>query len=237
MTHIMVDLETWGTTPGCDIRSIGAVVFDPIAGTLGETFYVNVYGGGIYGLHQDHETVKWWSEQSVEAQQALILDRVNIHEALASFASWWRKQQFGLTVASEQHADGEPNLVSPCVKFWANGPSFDEQILAACYRAVGIDCPWSYRAPRDMRTICEAAGGVDLPFEGVEHNALDDAVHQAKCVIEAYRKLRAPALLGINIRKAQAEYFRDRANWQAGQRISTAAAAFDRCVYEMGYKL
>lgn len=34
-THIMVDLETWGKIPGSDIRSIGAVVFDPILGTVG----------------------------------------------------------------------------------------------------------------------------------------------------------------------------------------------------------
>lgn len=32
MIDIMLDLETWGTTPGSDIRSIGAVVFDPLAG-------------------------------------------------------------------------------------------------------------------------------------------------------------------------------------------------------------
>ena len=29
---ISLDLETWGTTPGSDIRSIGACVFDPLAG-------------------------------------------------------------------------------------------------------------------------------------------------------------------------------------------------------------
>ena len=49
-THIMLDLETWGKRPGCDIRSIGAVVFDPVASggwsvsdrTLmnGDTFYI-----------------------------------------------------------------------------------------------------------------------------------------------------------------------------------------------------
>src|SRR5688572_26631761 len=27
--HVMLDLETWGTEPGCDIRSIGACVFVP----------------------------------------------------------------------------------------------------------------------------------------------------------------------------------------------------------------
>lgn len=34
--HIMLDLETWGTEPGCDIRSIGACVFDPVAGWVAD---------------------------------------------------------------------------------------------------------------------------------------------------------------------------------------------------------
>lgn len=34
--HVSVDLETWGTEPGCDIRSIGAVLFDPDNGVVPE---------------------------------------------------------------------------------------------------------------------------------------------------------------------------------------------------------
>lgn len=34
--YISFDLETWGTEPGCDIRSIGACVFDPVTGTVGD---------------------------------------------------------------------------------------------------------------------------------------------------------------------------------------------------------
>lgn len=36
MIHIMLDLETWGTEPGCDIRSIGACVFDPVRGKVAD---------------------------------------------------------------------------------------------------------------------------------------------------------------------------------------------------------
>jgi hypothetical protein len=31
---VMLDLETWGKRPGCDIRSIGACVFDPVGGVV-----------------------------------------------------------------------------------------------------------------------------------------------------------------------------------------------------------
>ena len=33
--HVSLDLETWGTRPGCDIRSIGACVFNPVTGHIG----------------------------------------------------------------------------------------------------------------------------------------------------------------------------------------------------------
>ena len=177
--HIMVDLETWGLTPGSDIRSIGAVVFDPLAGTLGDEFYVNISAvpSAIdYGLTRDASTIAWWVEQSAEAKQLLMIDQVHIRIALARFADWWDEHQPEGTVT----------------RFWAHGPHFDEAILQACYRATGSTQPWSHRAPRDCRTVWELAGDFSIPFEGVEHNALDDAKHQARCVIEAYRRIRKP---------------------------------------------
>jgi len=181
MTHIMVDLETWGLIPGSDIRSIGAVVFDPAAGTLGDEFYVNVSGGGGIGLTRDPATAEWWSGQSDVARQRLDVGVLGLWWGLAQFSDWWTERD------PRHQPDGK------YATFWAHGPHFDEAILSACYRAAGQTAPWHYRAPRDCRTIWEAAGGIDLPFEGVQHDALDDAKHQARCVIEAYRKLGVSA--------------------------------------------
>lgn len=36
---IMADLETWGTAAGCDLRSIGGCLFDPVAGTVEASDY------------------------------------------------------------------------------------------------------------------------------------------------------------------------------------------------------
>lgn len=183
-THIMVDLETWGTAPGCDIRSIGAVVFDPVAGTLGDEFYSVTSEGDSCGLTHDPDTVKWWSGQSAEAQQALE-GYYPIGLALHDFANFIHR-------AMPQPCE-HPILRPADICLWAHGPHFDEAILAACYRAVGIPVPWSYRAPRDCRTIFDAAGIAGcVEFEGVEHDALADAKNQALRVIEAFRRLRAP---------------------------------------------
>jgi hypothetical protein len=49
--HIMIDLETWGKKPGCDIRSIGACVFDPITGEVFAGFPTGEpmpFNGGFY---------------------------------------------------------------------------------------------------------------------------------------------------------------------------------------------
>jgi len=65
----MVDLETWGTQPGSMLRSLGAVVFDPMTGELGEAFYTNIDEASqeAVGLKKDARTVQWRAEQSAEA--------------------------------------------------------------------------------------------------------------------------------------------------------------------------
>ena len=69
-----------------------------------------------------------------------------------------------------------------------NGATFDNAILPPSYERLDIPCPWHYSNDRDVRTIVEMGKITDfnarsvIPFEGVRHNALDDALHRAKYV-------------------------------------------------------
>lgn len=185
--HAMADLETWGRVPGADLRSIGAVMFDPHSGDLGEEFYIAVDGGEAYGLHRDPDTVDWWGYQSVEAQSAFD-NPVDLKEGLQRFSDWYVGQNLTMYADPVRYT-----------RFWAHGPHFDEQILAAAFRAVGLPVPWNYRAPRDLRTILEAAGldpKNDIPNFGTEHNALDDSKAQALGVIKAFNILLKQQVLG-----------------------------------------
>ena len=168
---VMVDLETLGTTPGCVILSIGAVAFDRVAGTLGNEFYVNLDPDSCrgFGLSVNPQTVEWWARQSPEARAALESDQLPLGLALAAFTGFF-KLNGGRTI-------------------WGHGANFDPPVLEAAYRALGVTPPWKYWAVRDTRTLYELADVSPDRTEGVHHNALADAVSQARAACLAFGKL------------------------------------------------
>lgn len=206
MIHIMLDLETWGTSPGSDIRSIGACLFDPVTRYIGDhganyLFYIATdnpitfthspdgqpYDEPLrkYPLSRDPQTAQWWAEQSDEAQAAFA-NPVDLREALERFTNW-------LAAISNNIAPFHANDI----RIWSHGAAFDPPILAAAYAAVGLPVPWHYRAPRDTRTLFDLAGITDHsawlnqhpgPL-AVPHHALDDAICQARAVVAAYARI------------------------------------------------
>lgn len=199
---ISMDIETWGTRPGCDIRSIGAVVFHPREnGFISERFYVALDNPEVseelytecyldaesgrrskYPLHRDPETVEWWADQTSEAQSAFA-NPVDLKDGLQQFADWLKERNDYMGGTDEEQ------------RVWTKGPHFDIAILGAAYHAVGLPVPWHYRAPRDLRTITDATGlsREDHVTVGTLHNALDDAIGQALTIRKAFiRILRLP---------------------------------------------
>lgn len=84
MNHVMVDLETMGTLPGCAVASIGAVEFEPRTGKIGASFYlaIDLASCGALGLSCEVDTVKWWLGQTAEARAALADNPVPCIDAL-----------------------------------------------------------------------------------------------------------------------------------------------------------
>lgn len=72
--HVMVDLETMGKKHNAPIVAIGAVVFDPATGSIGESFYkvVCLESSVNWGAVIDPSTVIWWLKQSSEARSARL---------------------------------------------------------------------------------------------------------------------------------------------------------------------
>ncbi len=175
--HISVDLETMGTNPDAPINSIGGKFFDPETGEMGpefgKTIDAKTSGGTV-----DISTIEWWLVQSSEARSAILVNQIPLDDALLQFREF-----------ISEHSDEK------FVQVWGNGATFDNAILRRSYERQGIPCPWRYHNDRDVRTIVELGKtiGFDartaIPFEGVPHNALDDARHQAKYVSAIWQKL------------------------------------------------
>ncbi|HAO0391863.1 TPA: exonuclease [Escherichia coli] len=178
--HLMIDLETMGTNTNAPIVVIGAVFFDPQTGEIGPVFYIviSLTDAMNTGAVPDGGTIKWWLKQSSEARAAILTDQVKLKDALSRF------REFINEYSDEKF-----------VQVWGNGATFDNAILRTSYERLDIPCPWRYHNDRDVRTIVELGKTIDfdartlIPFEGVRHNALDDARHQAKYVSAIWQKL------------------------------------------------
>ncbi|EKT5515763.1 exonuclease [Escherichia coli] len=178
--HLMIDLETMGTNTNAPIVVIGAVFFDPQTGEIGPVFYIviSLTDAMNTGAVPDGGTIEWWLKQSSEARAAILTDQVKLKDVLSRF------REFINEYSDEKF-----------VQVWGNGATFDNAILRTSYERLDIPCPWRYHNDRDVRTIVELGKTIDfdartvIPFEGVRHNALDDARHQAKYVSAIWQKL------------------------------------------------
>lgn len=164
-THIMLDLETLGTRPGSVIASIGAVVFDLNGVSPRRIFYrrIDITKALAEGFTIGGDTLKWWLQQSPEAQKELYAEGVSTYEALEAFNDF---------IGSD----------NACV--WGNGASFDNALLSEAYAVCGLPQPWKFWNDRCYRTVKSLHP--DMPMtkrEGTHHNALDDAISQAEHLI------------------------------------------------------
>lgn len=172
----MIDLETLGVKAHAPILSIGACNFDIMTGTISSTFYFAI--GWEQALHNQagriytQDTIDWWEKQSEEAQQAVKRTHGTLTDALG---------QLSIFLNGDEHV-------------WGNGSTFDITILEHAYDQLSIETPWKYWKVRDVRTVVDISSDVFnkdmMKFGGVQHNALDDAIHQAKYVSEMWKRMK-----------------------------------------------
>ncbi|HHC1141912.1 TPA: 3'-5' exoribonuclease [Klebsiella pneumoniae] len=183
--HVMVDLETMGKKHNAPIVAIGAVFFDPATGSIGESFYkvVCLESSVNWGAVIDPSTVIWWLKQSSEARSAIVNDdAIPLQDALLQFREF----------VSDNVAGG-----SKKAQVWGNGASFDNSILRSSYDCIAEDYPWEYWNDRDVRTMVGLGQAISfdpkttIPFEGSRHNALADAIHQARYVSAIWQRIIA----------------------------------------------
>lgn len=178
MKHVMLDIETLGNKTNSVILSIGACYFEPSTGDIGSTLSVHVDAESCVGvgLNMDPSTVIWWLAQKADAQQKIIdgqYSSIPIGGALLKLSEF----------------------IDANAQVWGNGATFDNSIVKNAYEKMQMNAPWKFWNDRDVRTIVELGYQIgfnpkrDMPFDGTRHDALDDAIHQAKYVSAIWQKL------------------------------------------------
>ncbi len=174
----MIDIETLSSQSDACVISIGLVGFNDTEILHATSFAIHI---DDWHGHIDPRTVKWWMDQSAEAQRFSFkngnpVDATQARTRLIDFARDYCQDE--------------------C---WANGPQFDLVVLRNWWRRVteSDSFPIHYRTYRDCRTIWTAArekgADIDSAWQHpglIPHDPKSDAEAQARAVILALAALR-----------------------------------------------
>lgn len=190
---VAVDCKTLGDRFDAPVVAIGLQAFDRESGAWGASYYglVELDSAIKTGVVRG-DTLKWWMLQDTQARDLFDKKhdgkRFSLATILVEVAHWCRGSGVGA------------NTQNGSLHVWGNGATQDITWLEHAFTngAHGLDIPWRYDRPRDMRTLVEAAelmagfdrARIDDDFQGTRHHALHDAGHQARIISAAWRALR-----------------------------------------------
>lgn len=192
--HIMIDLETLGTSAGAMMLQVGACEFFPEEGRIGNTFnqYVDMGSSLQAGRMFDPGAFLFWLRQSEEARSRLVSgleDTYSLSSVLMNLTDF-------IQVSNGRQGLGQRRFEPDGV--WSHGSGFDLVIVRENYASLGIKEPYDFRLDRDTRTLFSMAEVKVSGFEEkwpdhvppfVAHDGLSDAVAQAICVMHALARM------------------------------------------------
>jgi hypothetical protein len=171
---LMIDLEGLGTGPDTTILTIAAQAFDPL-------------GNGYYDEKQYYARITLESQETRSIQQGTI--------------DWWATQPAPARdeafndqnrIPLDQALDELGKLIWHAKRVWAQGPTYDMNILEHAYKSYSKSIPWQFYAVRDSRTVFSLWPG--LPKPPTSHHALEDCRRQIDLLQQTLRHLNVKEL-------------------------------------------
>lgn len=157
MADLMIDLEGLATGPDTCILTIAAQSFDPFGqGHFGKSYYARVTLESQPDRAIDQGTIEWWATQPAIVRDEAFneQDRIPLDQAL----------------------DELGKLIWNSTRIWAQGPTYDMNILEHAYKSYNKPLPWKYYMVRDSRTVFSL--WPDQPIPPTSHHALEDCRRQ-----------------------------------------------------------
>jgi hypothetical protein len=171
-SHLMVDIEGLGTGPDAAILTIAAQSFDP----FGTGYYDRHYYARITLESQENrciqdDTLAWWATQPLAQKEAFAEDnRVPLDQALDElYRLAWQHDYI-----------------------WAQGPTYDINILEHAYKSYNKTQPWQFYRIRDSRTVLSLWPGRPVP--PTSHHALEDTRKQINILQQTLKHLEVKEL-------------------------------------------
>jgi hypothetical protein len=139
--------------------TIAAQCFDPLRRTeltQDRQYYARIDPGSQPDRRVEQLTIDWWATQPQEAQEEAFGEdgRIPLQQALEELGK----------------------LIWQSKRFWANGPTFDANILEHAYKSYNMPLPWQFYNVRDARTVYSLCPGLNK--YPASHHALEDCRRQ-----------------------------------------------------------
>ncbi|MBR7685885.1 3'-5' exonuclease [Acinetobacter nosocomialis] len=190
MNRLMLDFETLDIGECPVILSMGAVVFnedeiiDQISAKIDQKSCLKI------GCTISQSTLDWWDQQTPKAKEMTFGGTTPIDEAMLMIIALYKEHW--------------------CSEIWSRGAIADIRWTNNILDKLGYQKPWKYWEEMCFRTFLKYSPQVEVTYEGELHNALDDAINQAKHWIVINKQTNANKQILSQI-VFNAEYFTDRA--------------------------
>lgn len=177
MKHLMLDLETIGTTLHAPIMQVGMCYFD-IGKALIKAEYevcIELQPQLDRGAKTDGDTIMWWMMQGQDARKAMFA------------ADQYLSPSIAFSEVNQFLADAD--------RIWSHA-TFDFVLLREAMRRHGIQPLFHYRKGMDIRTLTTIAklGRNEVykkyPNTGTHHTALADCRYQVQYVSDCWNKIQ-----------------------------------------------
>ena len=165
----MIDLEGLGTGPETCILTIAAQAFDPLGSGYyaDKSYYARVTIESQENRNIEQGTIEWWA-----TQPAIVRDE--------AFAEDNR-------IPLDQALDELYKLAWQHDYIWAQGPTYDINILEHAYKSYGKLQPWKFYRVRDSRTVLSL--WPERPVPPTSHHALEDTRKQIDILQQTLKHL------------------------------------------------
>ena len=168
----MIDIEGLGTGPDAAILTIAAQSFDPFGtGHYDRHYYARITLESQENRRIQDDTLAWWATQP-EAQAEAFADdnRIPLDQALDElYRLAWQHDYI-----------------------WAQGPTYDINILEHAYKSYNKTQPWQFYRIRDSRTVLSLWPGRPVP--PTSHHALEDTRKQISILQQTLKHLEVKEL-------------------------------------------